>query len=57
MTPPILFGGKDILQSLNVVKDFTDRFHCELTIAENSEHPFMEEKDAQIVNQWLQDNI
>ena len=53
----ILFGGKDNLQSLNVVKDFTDRFHCGLTIAENSEHPFMEEKDAQIVNQWLQDNI
>ena len=53
----ILFGGKDNFQSLNVVKDFTDRFHCGLMVAENSEHPFMEEKDAQIVNQWLQDNI
>ena len=53
----ILFGGKDNLQSLNVVKDFADRFHCGLTIAENSEHPFMAEKDVQIVDQWLQDNI
>ena len=53
----ILFGGKDSLQLLNVVKDFTDRFHCGITVAEDSEHPFMEEKDAQIVNQWLQDNI
>ena len=53
----ILFGGKDNFQSLNVVKDFTDRFHCGLKVAENSEHSFMGEKDAQIVNQWLQDNI
>ena len=53
----ILFGGKDNLQALNLVKDFADRFNCQLTVAENSEHPFMDEKDAQIVRQWLQDNI
>lgn len=53
----ILFGGKDNLQSMKVVKDFTDRFHCGLTVAENSDHPFMGEKDARIVNQWLQENI
>ncbi|MCH5159479.1 MAG: alpha/beta hydrolase [Clostridiales bacterium] len=53
----ILFGGKDNLQTLNIVNDFVDRFHCGLTVAENSEHPFIEEKDVQIVDQWLQDNI
>ena len=53
----ILYGGKDNLQSLNVIQDFTDRFNCVLTVAENSEHPFMEEMDTQIVSQWLQDNI
>ena len=53
----ILYAGKDNLQPLNVIKNFTDRFNCVLTVAENSEHPFMDEKDAQIVDYWLQDNI
>jgi uncharacterized protein len=53
----ILFGGKDNLQSLEVVKTFADKFHCLLTIAENSEHPFMGEGDSQIVVSWLKDTI
>ena len=53
----ILFGGKDNLQSLEVVKQFADKFQCSLTVAENSEHPFMGEGDAQIVSKWLKDNI
>lgn len=40
-----------------VVKQFTDRFDCVLTVAENSDHPFMGEGDGQIVEQWLQDNV
>ncbi|MCI5873199.1 MAG: alpha/beta hydrolase [Clostridiales bacterium] len=53
----VLFGGKDNLQSLEVIKKFADKFHCSLTVAENSEHPFMGEGDAQIVNRWLKHNI
>lgn len=53
----ILFAGKDTLQSLEVVKDFVDNFNCVLTISENSEHPFMDEEDGPIVEQWLQDNL
>ena len=53
----ILFGGKDNLQSLEVVKKFTDRFHCALTVSENSEHPFMEKEDGLIVEQWLRENV
>lgn len=53
----ILFAGKDQMQSLAVVKGFADRFHCALTVAENSEHPFMGEGDDRIVEQWLRENI
>lgn len=53
----ILYGGKDNLQSLEVVKTFTEKFDCVLTVAENCEHPFMGEGDGQIVEQWLRDSI
>ena len=42
---------------VSVVKDFAEKFNCVLTVAKNSEHPFMEEADGQIVKQWLLDNI
>lgn len=53
----ILFGGKDNLQSMDVVKNFAKKYSCLLTVAEKSEHPFMEEADGMIVWQWLVDNI
>lgn len=53
----ILCGGKDDLQSGEVMKAFAERFNCNITIAENSEHPFMTEEDGQIVKQWLWENI
>ena len=53
----ILFAGRDMLQSLEIMKDFSDTFNCVLTISENSEHSFMCEEDAPIVEQWLQDNL
>ena len=53
----ILFGGRDDLQSLEVMRNFADKFGCELTVSEDSQHPFMEEKDFPIVTAWLEDNI
>lgn len=53
----ILYGGKDNLQSLDVVKSFAKRHACNLTVAENSEHPFMTEEDGKLVEQWLWDSI
>ena len=57
--PPtcILFGGKDNLQSRQVVNNFVQRFGCKLTVSERSEHPFMKAEDILIVEQWLWDNI
>jgi len=53
----ILFGGRDDLQSLEIVKKFVEKFDCTLMFSENSEHSFMKEKDIKIVEQWLRDNL
>lgn len=53
----ILYAMKDQLQSREVMADFAQRFACEMTTAENSDHPFMEEKDAAIVQQWMRSHI
>lgn len=53
----ILYGGRDVFQNYAVVKDFTDRYGCRLTVSEQSEHPFMAPEDAEIVVRWLRENI
>lgn len=53
----ILYGGRDNLQTRDTMEDFARRFGCELTISEESEHPFMAETDAPIVQAWLEKNL
>ena len=53
----ILFAGRDTFQSIEIAKNFTDKFNCVLTVSEHSEHPFMAEGDGGIVEQWLCDNL
>lgn len=53
----ILYAGKDRLQSRAVIKEFADKFSCELEISENSDHPFMDEGDKKIIEEWLKKNI
>lgn len=53
----ILYGGKDDLQSLEVMKLFADKFNCTLQVAENSEHSFLSEDDGRIIEHWLQEEI
>ena len=53
----ILYGGKDNLQPEESVHAFAEKFGCSLTVSENSEHPFMAQSDALIVENWLCRNI
>ena len=53
----ILFAGRDDLQSLEVMEAFARRFGAELTVSENSCHPFMEEEDIPVVEDWLRKHI
>lgn len=53
----ILYGAKDNLQSLPVMKRFADRYGCQLSVSENSEHPFMAKEDIPIVANWIREHI
>lgn len=53
----ILYGGKDKLQSFEIVEDFVQRFGGTLTLSECSDHPFMDAEDGPIVDQWLRENM
>ncbi len=53
----ILYGGKDNFQPIEIIQLFANAHHCKLTISEESEHPFMQPKDEEIVAQWLADNL
>lgn len=53
----ILYGGKDDMQSAEVIQKFVQKYRCSLTISQDSEHAFMQECDAGIVRLWLNENI
>ena len=53
----ILYGAKDTMQSQEIMNLFCDKFQCEITVSENSEHSFSGPKDCEIITQWFQDNI
>ncbi len=53
----ILYGGKDNLQSRDVIQEFVKAYECKLIISQNSEHPFMQDEDIEIVSTWLDENI
>lgn len=53
----ILYGGKDHMQSPEVIQNFVKKYVCDLTISLDSEHAFMQEGDDSIIKKWLEKNI
>jgi len=53
----ILYGGKDNLQSLEVMETFASSNHASLTISEHSEHAFMGDGDDAVITRWLYENL
>lgn len=53
----ILYGGKDNLQSLQVIKNFAMFNHVILTISKHSEHSFIKNEDDEVVKKWLCNNL
>lgn len=53
----ILYGAKDNLQPIEVIRSFADKSGAELTISEQSEHPFMSADDKETVKKWLDERI
>ncbi len=38
-------------------RNFAQRYSCDLTISQDSEHAFMQDNDKGIVEKWLEKNI
>ena len=53
----ILYGGKENLQSLQVIENFAKFNPVALTILEQSEHSFMGNGDDEVIKNWLYDNL
>lgn len=53
----ILYGGRDDLQSREVVENFSQKYGCTLTVAQDSGHAFMDPGDDKIIRQWLSESL
>ena len=53
----IMYGSKDILQSIEIVRHFSMKFNCQLYISKESEHSFMSDSDRKIVTDWIEGSI
>lgn len=53
----ILYGGKDNLIELSVVEEFSNKFHCIVTIMKDGEHWFHTPEQLNVLSQWLDTNF
>lgn len=53
----ILYGSKDNMQSESIIKDFADKFNCNLSILENGEHYFHTEEQLGCYKEWVDREI
>lgn len=52
-----MYGYKDTLQSVEVIRQFAKKFNCQLTISKDSEHSFMNNSDRTILQNWIKEYI
>ncbi len=50
----ILYGNKDNMQNEDIIKNFSNKFNCGLTILENGEHYFHTEEQLKFYKEWLE---
>ncbi len=49
----ILYGNKDNMQNEDIIKKFSNKFNCDLSILENGEHYFHTEEQLKFYKEWL----
>ena len=49
----ILYGGKDDTCEFDTIKNFTERFNCDLKVVLGGEHYFHTEEQLEILEDWL----
>ena len=50
----ILYGNKDNIQDESIIKEFSNKFNCELSILENGEHYFHTEEQLKFYKNWIE---
>ena len=50
----ILYGNKDNMQSEDIIKEFTKKFNCNLSMLESGEHYFHTEEQLEYYKNWLE---
>ena len=53
----ILYGGRDEMQSIEVIQGFAERFGAAVTVSPDSEHAFMSLKDWKFIKHWLDETV
>ena len=53
----ILYGSKDEICAFDDINDFTQKFHCDLTVMEGGEHYFHTEEQLSCYRKWLSGKI
>ena len=53
----ILYGKKDSMQDENLIRKFSNEYHCDLEIFDNGEHYFHTEEQLSFYKEWLDRKI
>lgn len=49
----ILYGNKDNMQNENIIREFSQKFNCNLCILENGEHYFHTKEQLDFYKKWI----
>lgn len=53
----ILCGANDTVCGYDEIKNFSDRFNCDLVIMENGEHFFHLDNQLEFYQKWLENKV
>ena len=53
----ILYGNKDNMQNEDLIKNFSNKFNCDLLILEKGEHYFYTEEQLDYYKKWLDKTV
>ena len=52
----ILYGSRDDLTSPEMIREFADRHHADLTVMEGGEHWFHTEEQMAFLDKWIREH-
>lgn len=53
----ILYGENDNMTDFDTIKQFADKFHCDLTVMKDGGHWLHTEQELTVLKKWIKDNF